>query len=301
VQAYADAEVIMLPKPPFNTDARHEAGARVTGTLAVDTHTAMAPDDIRFGSLKEDRGWYFVEYSPPMANYRFSLLQLSVVEARDAQALAMESEAREWLNRYPVPVMVTAFSADGSVFSLKGVRPINNLMAWLEPAESQPVFRWELVENDVLPDIALSREFLEEIFANVPSKTGREIQEDVAKLVAARKVGWWLVFVWAILVPLGVAVLEWWSDLLGLVVLGYAFVKAAIQALRLTGHLPKSTRQREKEAEDLKMRHHHYHCERNPEAFERLKVENFRREEIARTKAEALALKAQARNVPSDG
>jgi len=78
-------------------------------------------------------------------------------------------------------------------------------------------------------------------------------------------------------------------------------VKAAIQALCLTGHVPKSTRQREKEAEEQKMRHHHYHCERNPEAFDRLNAENFRREEIERTKAEALALKAQARKVPSDG
>jgi len=272
-------------------------------TLAVDTHAIMAPDDIRFGSLKEDRDWYFVEYSPPMANYRFSLLQLSVVEARDVQAVAtaMESEIREWLHRYPVPVMATAFSADGDVLSLKGVRPIDNLMAWLDPAESQPVLRWELVKNDALPDVALNRKFLKEVFANVPSKTGREIHEEVAKHVATQKVGWWLVFVWAIVVPLGVAVLEWWSDLLGLVVLGYAFVKAATQALRLTGHLPKSTRQRQKEAEEQKVRHHHYHCARNPEAFERLKAENFRREEIERTKAEALALKAQTRNVPSDG
>ena len=263
----------------------------------------MATDDIRFGLLKEDRDWYFVEYSPPMANYRFSLLQLSVVESRDAQAVAtaMESEVGEWLSRYPVPVMATAFSSDGSVLSLKGDRPIDNLMAWLDPAQSQPVLRWELVANDALPDVALNREFLKEIFANVPFKTGREIQEEVAKQIAAQKVGWWLVFVWAVLVPLGVAVLEWWSDLLGLVVLGYAFVKAAIQALRLTGHLPKSTRQREKAAEELKVRHHHYHCERNPEAFERLKAENFDREEIERTKAEALALKAQARNVPNDG
>ncbi len=263
----------------------------------------MAPDDIRFGSFKEDRDWYFVEYSPPMANYRFSLLKLSVVEARDAQAVAtaMESEVRMWLRRYPVPVMAIAFSADGDVLSLKSVRPIDYLMAWLDPDESQLVLRWELVKNDALPDVALNRKFLKEVFANVPSKTCREIQEEVAKHVATQKVGWWLVFVWAALVPLGVAVLEWWSDLLGLVVLGYAFVKATTQALRLTGHLPKSTRQREKEAEDLKMRHHHYHCARNQEAFERLKAENFHREDIERTKAEALALKAQIRNVPNDG
>ena len=78
------------------------------------------------------------------------------------------------------------------------------------------------------------------------------------------------------MVPLSVAVLEWWSELLGLVVLGYAFVKAATQALHL------------------------YHCTRNPEAFERLKAENFRHQKIERIKAEALALKAQTRNVTSD-
>lgn len=263
----------------------------------------MAPDEIRFGSLKEDRGWYYVEYSPPIANYRFSILQLSIVEARDTAAVvaAMESEAREWLRRYTVPLMATAFSADSSVLSLSGVRPINHLMAWLESESHEPVLRWELVENDVLPDIALNRDWLEEVFTNVPYKTGAEIQAEVAERDASRRVGWWLVFVWAVVVPLGVAVLEWWSDLLGLLVLGYAFVKAAIQALRLTGHLPKSARQREKEAEDLRMRHHHYHCERNPEAFERLKAENFRREETERTNSEALALKKKTADASSNG
>jgi len=51
------------------------------------------------------------------------------------------------------------------------------------------------------------------------------------------------------------------------------------------------------------MRHHHYHyhCQRNPEAFERLKAENFRREEIERTNAGAQALKKKSSNASSDG
>ena len=48
------------------------------------------------------------------------------------------------------------------------------------------------------------------------------------------------------------------------------------------------------------MRHHHYHCNQNPEAFLRLKAENFRREEIEHTKAESLALKEKARNASND-
>lgn len=99
---------------------------------------------------------------------------------------------------------------------------------------------------------------------------------------------------------LAVAALEWWSNLLGLLVLGYAFVKATIRALRLTGHLPKSARQRENEAEDLRMRHHHYHCEKNPAAFERLKADNFRQEQVERSHAESLRLKMDSTNSSGD-
>lgn len=255
----------------------------------------MTPDDIRFASIKENRDWYYVEYFPPLPNYRFSVLQLSVLEPHDVDTIvtAMETEARNWVRRYPVPLMATAFTLDGSVLPLSSASPIDHLIAWLDTNESREVLRWELVADAELPAVALDRDFLRRIFSDVPFRTGREMRETGAKSFAALRVGWWMVFLWAVVVPLGVAVLEWWSDLLGFVVLSYALIKAAIQALRLTGHLPKSKRERKKEAEDLKMRHHHYHCERNPEAFEQLKLENFRREDIEKTKSEAAALKVR--------
>jgi len=263
----------------------------------------MAPDDIRFASIKEDRDWYFVEYFPPLPNYRFSVLQLSILEPHDADAVAatMEAEAKRWLARYPVPLMATAFSLDGDVLPLKSARPVDHLLAWPDLVRSTEVLRWELVPDEELPAIALDRSFLREVFSNIPSKTGSKIRDEAVKHIAAQKLGWWLVFLWAVVVPLGVAVLEWWSDLLGLVVLGYAFFRAAVEALRLTGRLPKSRRTREREAEELKMRHYYYQCERNPEAFERLRAENFRREEIEQTKSEAAALKAQRKPPSSNG
>lgn len=257
---------------------------------------AMAPEDIRFESIKEDRGWYFVEYSPPIPNYPFSMLSLTVVKQRDieAVAVAMESETRSWLRRFPFPVMTSAFGLDESLIPLSPIRPIDHLMAWIDPKTSKPVLRWELVANEELPDIAHDRAFIRKVFATIPYKTGAEIRDAAMKSIASRKMGQRLIFIWAVVVPLGVAVLEWWSDLLGLVVLGYAFCKAGFQALRLGGHLPKSARQLAKDKEELEMRHHHYHCKRNPEAFARLKVENFQREAIERTKEEAAILKKAA-------
>lgn len=253
----------------------------------------MQANEFRFASVKEDRGWYFVEYSPPMENYLFSLLQLSVVQDRSLPEIAetIESEAKVWLGRYPVPLMATAVAADDSVISLRGVRPIDNLMAWPVPGTQAFVLRWELVPDETLPNTARDRRALRKLFADVTVQTGTQVQQDVARLAQERKLGWYLVFIWAVAVPVGVAVLEWWSDLLGLAVLAYAFVRAGIEALRLTGHLPKSAKRQANEAEELRMRHHHYHCERNPEAFVRLKAENFRRTAIERTEAEAAALK----------
>jgi hypothetical protein len=263
----------------------------------------VLPEDVRFESLKEDRDWYFVEYSPPLARYRFSIVQLSCVEPKDVATVAeaMETEARAWLKRYPIPVMVTAFSPAGDVISLGGVRPNDNLMAWDQYPTAEPTLQWRLVPNDELPDIALDRDFVESLFASVPHKTRREIEEDARQHERVTRVGWWLVFVWAVVVPLVVAILEWWSDLLGVAVLLYAFYKAGKLALRLSGRLPKSDSERKREAEDLQMRHHHYHCKRNPEAFARLKAENFRQWEVERTLAQSNALKTKREDNNVDG
>jgi hypothetical protein len=43
------------------------------------------------------------------------------------------------------------------------------------------------------------------------------------------------------------------------------------------------------------MNHYFYHCERNPEAFNRLKFENFERDAIERTRDEAEAIRKGVR------
>ena len=110
------------------------------------------------------------------------------------------------------------------------------------------------------------------------------------------RLGWWIVFVWAVVVPAGVAILEWWSDWLGVVVLVYSLYKAIEKALRLMGRWPKSKAEAQKEAEEARMCHHHYHCERNPEGFERLKLENFERWAREDIQKEANALRSSAKD-----
>ena len=104
-------------------------------------------------------------------------------------------------------------------------------------------------------------------------------------------------FAWAVAVPAGFALLEFNGPIwLTRLTLGYALLGAYIEALKLLGWWAKTQAGLARESEDRKMRHHHYHCQRNPEAFERLKRENIERETRDQTLREAAGLKATAAN-----
>lgn len=239
---------------------------------------APETEQLFFEATKEDRDWYFVEYRPPISGYQFATLSVVVLktgESHEYIAATMEAELDIWLERYPIPIMVSAFDDTGSGIDLSGYRPYDHLIGLIDTKTNQVVQHWRLLKNDELPRDALNVSYLRKIYAGVPFKTKQQLRAQAFEKGKQLRLGWWIVFVWAVVVPASVAILEWWSDWLGLVVLVYSLYKAAEKSLRLLGKWPKSRTELQKEAEETRMRHHHYHCERNPEGFERLKVENF--------------------------
>jgi hypothetical protein len=260
--------------------------------------TAVGQDKRFFEAKKEDRDWYFVEYRPPIAGFPFATLQIVVPgNARPHEAVAevAEHELDVWLKRYSVPIMVSAFDATGDVIKLAQVRGCDRLIGFVDDHTGKVVREWRLLANQELPDDALDPSYLKSVYRDIPHKTGEEVRAGAEQHRRQVRLGWWIVFGWAVVVPAAVAVLEWWSDWLGAVVLIYALWKALRKALELTGKWPRSKRELEKEADERRMRHHHYHCEQNPEAFERLKVENVERWARDDIEKEALSLKRDAR------
>ncbi len=251
-------------------------------------------DQLFFEAIKEDRGWYFVEYRPPITGHQFATLAVVVLEvdrAREDIAATMEADLVIWLERYPVPVMVSAFDDTGSVIALDGSRQCDHLIGYIDSRTNRVVREWRLLANDELPKDALDVSYLRKVYAGVPVKTKQQLREQALAKGKQLRVGWWIVVVWAVVVPAAAAILEWWSDWLGLVVLVYGLYKAVEKALRLMGKWPKSKAEAQKEANEARMRHHHYHCERNPEGFERLKLENFERWAREDIKKEAQSLR----------
>jgi len=74
-------------------------------------------------------------------------------------------------------------------------------------------------------------------------------------------------------------------------VLSFSLWKALVKALKLLGKWKESPQALNVQEEERRMRHHHYHCELNPEGFMRLKIENFERKERERIQNEAKGLK----------
>ena len=245
----------------------------------------LDPNELRFDSLKEAKDWYFVEYAPPIAGNPFAIVQLTILSDKNSAdrvriISAMKQELSNWLQRYPVMVMVFSFSAAGDLISFEPQKPSNHLMGRQnDTGEIESV--WGSFESTELPPI--SPDALRAIYHDIPCKTGQEIalenEKEQNRLLQGMRVWRILLVLWLVIIPAGIAYLGFANPLVGKIALGYSMLMALVQLLKIFGKWPQMQRAKEKAVEDLAKNHHHYHCKKNPEGFMRLKVQNFDREE----------------------
>ena len=256
----------------------------------------MAESKLFFDMVKEDRGRYFVEYRPPIPSYRFASLQLVFPEQVETESVAqaMEAEADVWLRRYPVAIMISAFDGTAGLIHMTSVRNCDHLFAFCRDGDHQLGRAWRLLREDELPDEPLDGEYLKRTYSCIPFKTEDQLQRESQAHIKALRMGWFLVFIWLIIIPATIAILGWASPWIGAIVMLYSLSQGIVKALKMTGKW-KSRRELEREEVDYRMRHHHYHCERNPDGFLRLKLENFERDERTSIRQEADMLKTQGR------
>jgi len=258
----------------------------------------MRHEELEFSSMKEHRGWYFVEYHPLCVDW-LSTLDVVVlgIENEERVAVAMEAEARTWIARYPSPLMVSAFDETGDLISLNNIRGCDHIMAYSDAVSGELRLEWRLVsEAEVQGKLATDEERLM-VFADVPhtrtsaASREREFRAFARSVRTSRRLVLVWLIVWLSVIPAGWAILEWAGPRwLGLVVLVYSLFKAAQQFLKLVGVWRPSRREQEADEKRRRMEEYFEECEGNPEGFERLKTENLEREARERTKNEAREL-----------
>lgn len=250
---------------------------------------------IIFDSVKEHRGWYLVEYHAPHHGDPFAHVSLTVLEAKDTGSVveAMKDELRIWTRRFPVAVFVSSCDDKGDTIAVKDVTGLDYLVGW-PGAQGEPVMHWRTVGIEEWPKRQWTSDELKAIYASLPSRTlpsraeFRNEQRRKVRFATALALSLFVVApaAWAII---GFNSPQWLAQLLLFYALGTIYIKA----LKLLGMWPKTAADEAKAREELAIKHHHYHCERNPEGFNRLKAENFEREEREKTKALAESLKSK--------
>jgi hypothetical protein len=251
-------------------------------------------DTIRFEPIKEDRGPYFVEYHVPNENDQFAVAYIVCHQAMKPEtvAKAMEAELDRWARRYPVPIMVTAFNDTEEVVDLTTIRSESHLFGWLDDNGRLEV-HWRLVRNDEIPSSPFTIERLIETYPDIPRSIStaedkrRDIQQTRRRNHAVRNI----VIVWFVAIPVGVALFAQFVAWAGWAATGVSVLAGFWKLSGIMGWRKKSKYQAEKEAEEARMRHHHYWCERNPEGFARLRFEARNREIRAQILEDAEELK----------
>jgi hypothetical protein len=230
----------------------------------------------KYEPIKESRDWGFVEYHAPMKGYKFASLNLVIIEdiSKDEVVNTIEKELESWLTRYPIPLFVSAFDDKGELIQLDEIRPCNHLIGFLDQ-NGKIILNWRLLKDDEISDVALNQEYFDNLYSNLDLKTYTELDIDRRKRRRQIQVGSFIIFIWLIIIPLIVVLLDFYSDWVSLVVLIYSFYKALQKTLELTGSWPKTKRRKEKELEEQLKGHYYYHCQMNPEGFRRLRQENF--------------------------
>jgi hypothetical protein len=252
-------------------------------------------DEIQFQPIKEGRNGYFVEYYPPVSGERFANLYLVFLDKRGPKAAckAMEHEFLHWVNLYPLPIMVSAFDEAGDLCDLEKENGCSHLIGYVANDGSVQK-HWQLIKDEELPEKALNPNYLKTLYKGVPFSQQSEKKAAWEKRARKIQAGWYIIFVWAVVVPAIIALLGYANPFVSWLALGYAWINAYMKGMKLAGKWPKTQREIDEERERAEMEHHHYHCKENLEGFLRLKVENIDRWEREKTKAEFTRLHGKA-------
>jgi hypothetical protein len=240
--------------------------------------------------IERHRGKYYVEYKPaiwcnPLAivDLTFSQPIADVEIVRDA----MEQELEYWLNQYPAPAMVTAWDAKEDIVHVSSNDDELHLFGYVNQHTGQIVRYWKLPSSNELPPEQMNEKYFSLVYEGLPFRRQVDVQRKALHeaVITGRAIRFIVLLV--VGVPLLIQIVSLGIDWIGYVLSGISISVGLYKLCKSMGWIRLGKREILEAEKNNKMRHYYYHCEKNPEAFNRLKIENFEREAIERTHREA--------------
>lgn len=246
--------------------------------------------------FKEHRGKYYVSYQPADTRFAFAIIQLTFLDHGsdvDIVKSAMEHELKNWLSRFRVPVMVSSFDAKDDLIRIAAESDQSHLMGYVDLQTGEMIQRWGLLKDDELPSEQKDPGYLARVYEGVPFRLQETVRQNAMR--EARTMGRSVRMIVFLLagVPLLIEIVSLGVTWVGYVLAGISITAGLYKLAKTMGWLKPTQRAKEIAEKDLRMKHYFYHCERNSEGFNRLKIENLEREAIRGTHDEANALQGQ--------
>lgn len=243
--------------------------------------------------IKKHRGEYYVEYGPaiwcnPLATVNLTFPQ--PIADVEAVKQAMEQELEFWLKQYPVPVMVTAWDAKDDMVHVSTEGNGSHLFGYVNQHTGQIVKFWRLPGSNELPVDQMSGKYFSLIYEGLPFRRQADVQKKARSEAVTTGRVIRLIVLLVVGVPLLIQIVSLGIDWIGYVLSGVSISVGLYKLCKAMGWIKPGKREILKAEKKNKMGHYYYHCEKNSEAFNRLKIENFEREAIARTHREADAI-----------
>lgn len=242
--------------------------------------------------IKEHRGKYYVEYNPAIWCSPIAVVNLtfpeSVVDVESVRQ-AMERELEYWLNKYPVPVMVTAWDAKEDMIHVSA-NDESSLFGYANRQTRQLKKLWGVPRNSELPEDQMNEKHFSLVYDGLPYRSQADTQQKALRDAIARGRIIRLIVLLVVGVPLLIQIVSLGIDWIGYVLSGLSISAGLYKLFKAMGWIRPSKQEQLEADKKSKMEHYFFHCEKNPEAFSRLKIDNFEREAIERTRRESEAI-----------
>jgi hypothetical protein len=230
-----------------------------------------------FEPICERREKYWVKYTPAIKDSYFADLALVYFKTPKVKIVIanMEKEATEWISRYPIPLRVSASDDADNVIQLKPHCQESHLIVL--PDASSTVFHWRLLLDDEFPHGKYTDDELIKIYSGLGYTTQAERDKRILREARQFRRGKYIIFgcLW-LLLPIMVFSIEITFPVWGILVGLFGIWKAYIKFAKAVRWLSYSEKEKQQSKEEQEKEHYHYHCKRNPNAFLRLKHENFK-------------------------
>lgn len=165
--------------------------------MSIHSHTGAEKGYI-FDTIKEPRDTYYVQYTPAWHDAYFAILAVVFKEEPALQQISdiMEWECKKWMQRYPVPLMVSAFDSTGDVISLNGEMGRNYLIGIRQ--NNVTVCHWRSFKKAEYPFGALTESQLLDIYHDIPQTTYEERKRKAIASAKSFRLGLFIIALWGV-------------------------------------------------------------------------------------------------------